>query len=98
MCFIRCINYFTKKDHTEKFQDFIIKEKYRSGVLTSAGIQPRCKKYDINVGCFDGMRIIPRNTTRRNISLCIYNDHFCLVWKSNGTSFDQAIEKLKLNL
>ena len=34
-CFIRCINYFTKKDYTEEVRDFIRNEKYRSGVMTS---------------------------------------------------------------
>ena len=28
----------------------------------------------------------------------IYNNHLCLSWKSNGISFTQAIEALKLNL
>ena len=28
MCFIKCINYFTKKDYTEKFLTFIRTEKY----------------------------------------------------------------------
>ena len=43
MCFIKCINYFTKKDYTEDFLTFIRTEKYRSGVMTTARIQPFCK-------------------------------------------------------
>ena len=35
--------------------------------------------------------------TQRTISLFIYINHFCLIWKSNGISFNQAIEDLKLN-
>ena len=31
--------------------------------MTSAGIQPFCKKNDINIDCFDGTRINPRNIT-----------------------------------
>ena len=27
----------------------------------------------------------------------IYNDHYCIIWKSNDISFNQAIEELKLN-
>ena len=65
--------------------------------MTSARIQPFCKKYNINIGCFDGTRINPRNLTQRDISLFIYNNHFCLIWKSNGISFSQAIEELKNN-
>ena len=44
MCFIKCIVYFTNKDCTEEFRDFIRNEKCWSGVMTSARIQPVCKK------------------------------------------------------
>ena len=77
-CFIKCINYFTKKDYTEEFLTFIRTEHRRSNVMTSARIQPFCKKYNINIGCFDGTRINPRNLTQRNTSFFIYNNHFCL--------------------
>ena len=40
---------------------------------------------------------INRNITQRNISLYIYSNHFCLIWKSNGTSLNEAIEEIKLN-
>ena len=43
MCFIKCINYFTKKDDTEKFLYFIRSEQRRSNVKTSARIQPFLK-------------------------------------------------------
>ena len=43
-CFIKCINCFTNKDHTEEFRDIIEIEKYRSGITTSNRIQPFCKK------------------------------------------------------
>ena len=92
MCFIKCINYFTKKDYTEEFLTFIRTEQRRSNVMTSARIQPFCKKHNINIGCFDGRRINPRNLTQRNTSLFIYNNHFCLIWKSNCISFNQVIE------
>ena len=79
MCFIKCITYFTKKDYTEEFLIFIRTEQRRSNVMTSARIQPFCKKYNINIGCFDGARINPRNITQRDTSLFIYNNHFCLI-------------------
>ena len=97
MCFIKCINYFTKKDYTEEFLTFIRTEQRRSNVMTSARIQPFCKKYNIKIGCFDRTRINPRNLTQRNTSLFIYNNHFCLIWKSNCVSFDKAIKELKDN-
>ena len=65
--------------------------------MTSARIQPFCEKYHINIGCLDGTRINPRNIAQGNVSLFIYNNLFCLIWKSNRISFNQAIEELKLN-
>ena len=96
-CFIKCINYFTKKEYTKQFSTFIRTQQRRSNVMTSARIQPFCKKYSINIGCSDGTRINPRNLSQRDISLFVYNNHFCLIWKSNGISFSQAIEELKNN-
>ena len=98
MCFIKCFNYFTKNDYTKEFLTFIRTEQRRSNVMTSARIQPFCKKHNINIGCFDGTRKNPRNLTQRDTSLFIYNNHFCLIWKSNGISFNQVIEnELKPN-
>ena len=65
--------------------------------MTSARIQPFCKKYNINIGCFDGARLNPRNLTQRNTSLFIYNYQFCLIWKSDGISFEKARTELKDN-
>ena len=65
MCFNKCINYFTKNDYTEEFLTFIRTEERRSNVMTSARIQAICKK-NINIGCFDGTRINPRNLTQRD--------------------------------
>ena len=62
-CYIKCIIYFTNKEYTEEFLTFIPTENFPSGVITSARIEPLCRKYNINIGCFDGTR---RN--RRNIS------------------------------
>ena len=79
MCFIKCINYFTKKDYTEDFLTFIRSEQRRSNVMTSARNQPFCRNYNINIGCFDGTRTNPRNITQRNTALKIHNNHFCLI-------------------
>ena len=97
MCFIKCINYFTKKDYTE-FLTFIKTEKYRSRVMTTARIQPFCKIYNINIGYFNGKEIWARTVTQRNTALKIHHNHFCLIWKSDNVSFNQVIEnELKPN-
>ena len=74
-CFIKCMNYFTKKDYTQEILTFIRTEQRRSNVMTSAKIQPFCRKYNINIGYCDGFRVYPRNITQRDIALKIHNNH-----------------------
>ena len=65
--------------------------------MTSARIQPLCREYYINIGCYDGMKIKPRSITQRNIAFKLHSYHFCLIWKSGSTGFNQAIKELKDN-
>ena len=62
-----------------------------------ARIQPFCRENIINFGFFNGERNFPRTVTERNKALRLYNNHFCLKWKSEGVSFNQAIKDLKKN-
>ena len=97
-CFIKCNKYFTDKDYTEEFSTFIRTEKNRSRVMTSARIQPFCRKYNDNIGYFNSKEIWARTITHGIIALKIHNIHFCLFWKSNDNSLYQAIEnELKPN-
>ena len=96
-CFIQYNNYFTKKDYTEEFLTLIRTEQRRSNVMTSARVQAFCRKHNINKSCYDGFRVCPRSITQRNTALKIHINHFCLIWKTNGTSFDRAIKELKDN-
>ena len=91
-CFIKCINFFTKKDYTEEILTFIRTEQRRSNVMTSARIQPFCKKYNINIGFNYGFRVYPRDITQREIALKIHNNLSCLIWKPQNISFNQVIE------
>ena len=97
MCFLKCINRFTKKDYTEEFLTFIRTEQRRSNVMTAARIQPFCRRHNINIGYYDDFRVCPRTITQRNTALKIHNNHFCLIWKSDGVSFEKAIKELKDN-
>ena len=96
MCFFKCINCFTEKHFTEEFSKFIRSENIWSGVMTPPRIQPFCRKYDHNIGFFDGKILNPSNITERN-TLFIQNNRFCLFRKSNDTSFEKSIKELKLN-
>ena len=65
--------------------------------MTKARIQPFCRANNINIGYFDGNGIYPRSLTNRDSALYLYNNHFCLIWKSQNVSFIQAIQELKNN-
>ena len=74
--FIKCINYFTGKDYMNGFLTFILTEQTRSNVMTTARIQPFCRKHNINIGSYDQFRVCPRNITEKNIALYMYGNHF----------------------
>ena len=35
--------------------------------MTSAKVQPFCRKHKINIGCHDGFRVCPRKILRKEI-------------------------------
>ena len=96
-CLIKCINYLTGQDYKQQYLDFIRNEKRRSNIMTKARIQPFARANNISIGYFDGERVFPRSVTNRGSALFLYNNHFCLIWKSQGVSFNQAIQELKNN-
>ena len=65
--------------------------------MTKARIQPICRANNFSLGFFDGDGVYPRSVTNKNIALFIYNNHFCLIWKSQRVNFNQAIQELKDN-
>ena len=96
-CFIKCINFFTGQDYKQQYLEFIRSEQRRSNIMTMARIQPFCRANNINLGYFNGDRVFPRTVTIGDCALYLYNNHFCLVWKSHGVSSNQAITELKDN-
>ena len=65
--------------------------------MTKARIEPFCRANTINLGHFDGIRVLPRLVSERNIALFLHNNHFCLIWKSQGVHFNKTLEKLERN-
>ena len=94
-CFVKCNNYLTGRDYKEQYLDFIRNEKRRTNIMTMARIQPCLRKMGIDLGYYNGERVFPRTVTNRDSALYLYNNHFCLIWKSQGVSFNQAIQELK---
>ena len=62
-----------------------------------ARIQPCFRKLDIDLGYYNGKRIFPRTVLNRDSALYLYNNLFCLKWKSEGVSFNQAIKTMEDN-
>ena len=96
-CFVKCIKYSTGQDYKQEYIDFIRNEKRRSNIMTMARIQPFCRANNINLGYYNNDRIFPRTVTNRDSALYLYNNHFCLIWKSQNVSYKDAIEELKNN-
>ena len=96
-CFVKCINFLTGQDYKQKYLEFIRNEKRRTNIMTKARIQPFCRANNINLGYFDGIGVYHRSVMNRDSALYLYNNHFCLIWKSQGVSFNQAITELKNN-
>ena len=94
-CFVKCIIFITGEDYKQQYLDFIRKEKRRLNIMTMAKIQPFCRANNINLGYFNNDRVFPRTATNGDSALYLYNNHFCLIWKSQGVSFNQAIQELK---
>ena len=96
-CFVKCINFLTGQDYKQQYLEFIRNERRRSNIMTKARIQPFCRAININFGYYNDDRVFPRTVTNRNSALFLFNNHFCLIWKSQGVSFNQAIQELKNN-
>ena len=98
-CFRKCLEFIYKKDFTEKYHDFIKNSKTTKNIMTSAKIQPFCKKYGINLGVYNinQQEILPRSVTERRLCLIIHENHFCVIWKTKKTSFTAAIKELEDN-
>ena len=63
--------------------------------MTTARSQPCLKKLGIDLGNFNGDRVYPTTVMNRDNALFLYNNHICLIWKSEGVSFNQTIRELK---
>ena len=62
-----------------------------------ARIQPCLRKLGIDLGYHNEDRVLPRTVTNRDSALYLYNNHFSVIWKSEGVGFKQAIKEPKDN-
>ena len=98
-CFRKCLEFIRKKDFSQQYRDFIKESQRNKKIMTSAKIQPFCKKHNINLGVYypKQQEILPRSVTERRICLFIHENHFCVIWKTVKTNFTDAIKELKKN-
>ena len=94
-CFVKCIEYLRGEDYKQQYIDFIRNEKRPSNFVTKERIQPYCRANNITLGYYDVIRVFSRSVTAGNNALFLNNNHLCLIWKSEGVSFSQAIKELK---
>ena len=88
----------TGQDYKKQYLDFIRNEKRRTNVMTLTRNQPFCIANTINLGYYNKDRVFPRTVISRDSASFLYNNHFCLKWKAEGVSFNQAVKELKDNL
>ena len=96
-CFVKCFNYLNGQDYKQQYLHFIRNEKRRTNIMTMARIQPFCRANGINLGYYNGYRVFPRTIIIRDSVLYLYNNHFCLIWKSENVSFNETNNELKAN-
>ena len=98
-CFRKCLEFIYKKDFSEQYREFIQDSRGNKNIMTSARIQPFCKIHKINLGNYNinQQEILPRSVTERRLCLYIHENHFCVIWKTNKSTFTDAIKKLKDN-
>ena len=96
-CFVKCVIFMTGQDYKQQYLDFIRNEKRRSNIMTMARIQPFCRANNINLGYYNIDRVFPTSVTNRDSALFLFNNHFCVIWKTENVSFKQAIRELEEN-
>ena len=93
-CFRKCLEFIYKKHLSYQYREFIKESQRNKNIMTSAKIQPFCKKQSINHGVYNvkQQEILPRSVTERRIFLFIHKNHFCVNWKTKKTNFTNAID------
>ena len=107
-----CVIYLRKTNVSENVWNLLIKNtslsnivnllknrKKNKNIMTTAKVQPFCKKQIINLGVYNPKQqeILPRSVTERRICLFIHKNHFFVIWKRKKTNFTDAIKELENN-
>ena len=98
-CFRKCLEFIYKKDFSKEYKKFILDSYRCKNIMTSAKIQPFGRKYNNNLGVYNKKQrsILPKTITERRICLLIHNNLFCVIWKTNQSTFPDAIREIENN-
>ena len=68
-CFRKCLEFIYKKDFSQQYRDFVKESQRNKNIMTSAKIQPFCRKHNINLGVYNPKQqeILPRSVSERRI-------------------------------
>ena len=93
-CFNKCINSLTGLYYKEQYLDFNRSEGQQSNFTTKARIQPFRRANNINLGYYVVKEFF-LDRLQKEIMLCFFFiNHFCLIWKGEGVSFNHAFKEL----
>ena len=95
--FNQILKYLTGLDYEHRALDFIRKKNWLDNFKARACIQPCLKTLGINLGYYSGKEIFLRNISEGNKALLWYNNHFYLIWKSQGVGFKKVVEERTLS-
>ena len=72
-CFRKCLEFIYKKDFSHQYREINKESQRNKNIMTSAKIQPFCKKHKINLGVYNPKQQVslPRSVTERKI--CLFN-------------------------
>ena len=99
VCFRKCSEHIYKRHFSNEYKEFISDSERCKNIMTSAKIQPFCRKCNINLGVYNKKQrsFLPKSVAERRICLLIHNNHFCVIWKTNQSTFPDAIAQIENN-
>ena len=88
---------YIQKDFSQQYHEFVKESRRNKNIMTSAKIQPFCKKHNIKLGVYNPnqQEKLPRSVTERRVCLFFHKNHFCVVWKTKKKTFTDAFREFE---
>ena len=96
--FRKCLEYIYERSFSNEYKEFLIDSHRCKNIMTSAKIQPFSRKYNINLGVYKKNNDqLLKTITEERMCLHIHDNRFCIIWKTNQSTFPDAIEERENN-